>query len=242
MCAWNPQQRQTGKVVGYARVSTEDQAREGFSLQTQEARLRAYAVAMGRTIDEMVIDAGQSAKSLNRPGMMRLLSDVRCGSVDAVIVLKLDRLTRSVRDLADLIDTLEKTGTALVSLSESLDTGTAAGRLMLNLLASVSQWEREAIGERTTVVLEQKRAERKVYSHVPFGYRRDGKALIEHPEEQIALRNMRQMRCDGKSLQFIATWLTTNGFAPRQGAARWYPQTVKDVLNSRIASEGENVA
>mgnify|MGYP001478974391 CR=1 FL=1 len=236
MSTWNPMDRTTGKVIGYARVSTQDQAREGFSLDAQETRLRAYAVAVGRTIDEVIIDAGQSAKTLQRPGLQRLLSDVRHGSVAAIVVVKLDRLTRSVRDLADLIDSLQSTRTALVSLSESLDTGTAAGRMMLNLLASVSQWECEAIGERTAEVLGEMRVSRQIYSHVPFGYRRVADALVEHPEEQRGLQTMREMRADGKSLQSIAGWLTENGFTPRQGARRWYPQTVKDVLQSRIAT------
>jgi site-specific DNA recombinase len=135
-------------VALYARVSTEDQAREGVSLEAQVARLKAYAEAM-RLGEEVraVIDQGVSAKSLDRPALAELLVDCKAKRVSTVVCLKLDRLTRSVRDLSDLLDLFEKNGVALCSLSESLDTSTASGRLMLNLLASVSQWEREAIAE-----------------------------------------------------------------------------------------------
>lgn len=124
--------------VGYVRVSTEEQAVGGVSLAAQEERVRAFAVATGRTLDSVIVDAGESAKSLRRPGMVSVLDGIRSCRIDTVIILKLDRLTRSVRDLADLLDLFECKKVALVSVSESLDTSTAGGRLMLNLLASVS--------------------------------------------------------------------------------------------------------
>lgn len=225
------------RILGYCRVSTEDQSREGFSLETQEERIRAYATATGRVLDEVVIDAGESAKSLERDGLQRVLADVRHGTVEAIVILKLDRLTRSVRDLGELLELFERTGTAVVSVSESLDTSSAAGRLMLNLLASVSQWERETIGERTATVLASRRSKRKVYAHAAFGWRREGKELIPEPNEQRAIAMMREMRACGKTLQAIADWLQTNEYAPRQGGTKWYPQSVKHVLESRIATE-----
>jgi site-specific DNA recombinase len=105
-------------------------------------------VVQAAELAEIVTDAGESAKSLDRPGMERLLALVDARAVDVVIIAKLDRLTRSARDLAELLER-SKRGVALVSVAESLDTGTAAGRLTLNIMVSVSQWEREAIGERT---------------------------------------------------------------------------------------------
>ena len=99
---------------------------------------------------EVIQDQGASAKSLHRPGLARLLALVKAGAVQVVVVSKLDRLTRSVGDLDKLMKLFERKGVALVSLQESLDATTATGRLMMNLLASVSQWEREVIGERTS--------------------------------------------------------------------------------------------
>jgi site-specific DNA recombinase len=106
------------------------------------------------------VDAGVSAKSLNRLGLGGVLAEVRRKRVDVLLVLKLDRLTRSVADLAPLVKSLERGGCQLVSLGESLDTTTAAGRLMLNLLVSVSQWEREAIAERTSTAVRHMRDSR----------------------------------------------------------------------------------
>ena len=137
------------RALGYVRVSTDKQADLGVSLDAQAVKVRAMAAVQDATLIDVITDAGASAKTLQRPGLARLLSLVRAGQVDVVIVAKLDRLTRSVRDLADLLDLFGKHGVSLVSVAESLDTGTAAGRLVLNVMASVSQWEREAIGERT---------------------------------------------------------------------------------------------
>src|SRR5579872_6327967 len=137
------------KTVAYARVSTEDQLRHGVSIEAQESRLRAFALGTDRKLSEVIIDEGQSAKTLARPGLRRILEGVRRREIGAVLVLKLDRLTRSVRDLGELLALFSRTDTALVSVSESLDTASAAGRLMVNVLGSVAQWEREAIAERT---------------------------------------------------------------------------------------------
>lgn len=131
--------RQCERVaIGYVRCSTEDQSREGVTLDAQRERIAAYGVATGRAIAEIVADEGISAKSLSRPALQRMLSQCRDGRASAVVVLKLDQLTRSVRDLAELLETFERHDVALVSVTESLDTSTAAGRLTLNLLASVS--------------------------------------------------------------------------------------------------------
>jgi site-specific DNA recombinase len=136
------------KGIGYLRVSTEGQAEKGVSLESQEKKIRAMAEVQGAELIEIISDGGESAKSLARPGMARLLALVDAGKVDTVIIAKLDRLTRSVKDLAELLERFERKNVSLVSVAESLDTRTAAGRLVLNVMASVSQWERETIGER----------------------------------------------------------------------------------------------
>jgi DNA invertase Pin-like site-specific DNA recombinase len=145
------------KTIGYARVSLTEQARDGVSLPAQEERLRAYALATARDLVEIVVDDGQSAKTLCRPGLQRILTAVTNGVISSIVVLKLDRLTRSVRDLSELLDLFARHDTALISVSESLDTASAAGRLMVNVLGSVGQWEREAISERTAFALAHKR-------------------------------------------------------------------------------------
>lgn len=146
------------RSIGYVRVSTERQADRGISLEAQEAKIRAMATVQGADLIDVIVDGGESAKSLNRPGLQRLLEMVNKGEVQAIIIAKLDRLTRSVKDLCGLLELLEKRKVALVSVAESLDTSTAAGRLVITIMGAVSQWEREAIGERTRDVLRHKRA------------------------------------------------------------------------------------
>ena len=125
-------------AVGYVRVSTERQADQGVSLEAQEAKIRAMATVQGVTLTEVIVDGGESAKSLKRPGLQRLLAMVETGKVQAVIVAKLDRMTRSVKDLCGLLELFEKRKVALVSVAESLDTGSAAGRLVITIMASRS--------------------------------------------------------------------------------------------------------
>lgn len=225
-------------VAVYARCSTEDQAREGVTLPAQVARLQAYCEAMrpGEAV-RVVVDGGVSAKSLDRPALNDLLADCKAKRVSTIVILKLDRLTRSVRDLADLLDLFEKYNVALCSLSESLDTSTASGRLMLNLLASVSQWEREAIAERTAFALEHKRRQGDVYGPVPFGYRRDGAKLVRNDEQHEVLQRIRAMRAQGHSLRRIVAWLNENGVKTPRGSSKWFVNTLHQVLTSKAARE-----
>ena len=155
------------KTIGYVRVSTDKQADRGVSLEAQAEKIRAMAVVHDAELIDIIVDAGESAKSLNRPGMARLLALVDAGEVQTVIIAKLDRLTRSVKDLCTLLERFERRGVALVSVAESLDTGSAAGRLVLNIMTAVSQWEREAIGERTRDAMSHKRSQRRARRQHP---------------------------------------------------------------------------
>jgi site-specific DNA recombinase len=146
------------RAIGYCRVSTDKQADHGFSLEVQEAKIRAMAVVQGVEISELIVDGGESAKNLNRPGMERLLTLVDQRQVKTVIIAKLDRLTRSVKDLAELLERFERRGVSLVSVAESLDTASASGRLVINIMTAVSQWEREATGERTKDAMRHKKS------------------------------------------------------------------------------------
>src|SRR3954454_13023748 len=159
------------KAIGYVRVSTDRQADHGVSLEAQEAKIRAMATIHSAELLDVIVDGGESAKSLNRPGLQRLLALINSGQVQAVIVAKLDRLTRSVKDLCGLLELLEKRKVALISVSESLDTGSAAGRLVITIMGAVSQWEREAIGERTRDALRHKRSQGHRAGNLPYGYR-----------------------------------------------------------------------
>jgi DNA invertase Pin-like site-specific DNA recombinase len=221
------------KAIGYVRVSTEKQADFGVSLEAQAEKVRAMAVVQGAELAEVIVDAGESAKSLNRPGMSRLMSLVDAGAVDTVIIAKLDRLTRSVKDLAELLERFTRRGVSLVSVAESLDTGTAAGRLVLNIMTAVSQWEREAIGERTRDAMHHKRASGERVGTVPFGYRMaaDGLHLEADPAEQVIISRIRELKAAGHTTRRIADELTRQGFTTRRGTA-WRFQYVAEALRA----------
>src|ERR1700686_2119323 len=159
------------KAIGYVRVSTDRQAEQGVSLEAQEAKIRAMATVQSAELLDVIVDGGESAKSLNRPGLQRLMGLDNSGKVETVIVAKLDRLTRSVKDLCGLLELFEKRKVALVSVAESVDTGSAAGRLVITIMGAVSQWEREAIGEHTRDALRHKRNKGERVGNIAFGYR-----------------------------------------------------------------------
>lgn len=221
------------KAIGYVRVSTEKQADFGVSLEAQSEKVREMAVVQGAELSEVIIDAGESAKSLNRPGMARLLSLVDSGAIDTVIIAKLDRLTRSVKDLAELLERFTKRGVSLVSVADSLDTRSAAGRLVLNIMVSVSQWEREAIGERTRDAMHHKRANGERIGTVPFGFQMaaDGLHLEANPAEQDILSRIRELKAAGCSTRRIAESLNAEGFTTRRGTA-WRFQYVAEALRA----------
>jgi site-specific DNA recombinase len=225
------------KVVAYARVSTETQAERGVSLAAQLSKLNAYAELYELEIVEVIEDGGASAKSLDRPGLQRALALLDAGKAQGLLVAKLDRLTRSVRDLDTLISTWfgKQGGPALLSVAEQIDTRSAAGRLVLNILASVSQWEREAIGERTATALAHKAERGERVGEIPLGYAvaEDGVRLEEHEGEQAAIALVQQLRTQALSIRSIATELTQRG-VPGRGS-RWHPTTVARLLRRNMA-------
>ena len=191
------------------------------------------AVVQGAELLEVITDA-ESAKSLDRPGMTRLLAMVDRGEVQTVIITKLDRITRSVVDLGTLLERFKKHDVSLVSMAESLDTGSAAGRLVMNIMASVSQWEREAIAERTATALQFKRKHHRVFNHTPYGFSRDGDALVLCAEEQVTIGRVKAWRATGWTLQRIADVLNEDGVPTKHGC-QWLPKTVSNVVSSSMS-------
>jgi site-specific DNA recombinase len=231
------------KAIGYVRVSTDRQAEQGVSLEAQEAKIRAMATVQSAELFDVIVDGGESAKSLNRPGLQRLLDLINAGKVDTVIVAKLDRLTRSVKDLCGLLELFEKRKVALVSVAESLDTGSAAGRLVITIMAAVSQWEREAIGERTRDALRHKRGKGERVGNIGFGYRlaADGVHVEPDPAEQAALVAIRSLRLGGHSLRAVAGALNNSGHRTRRGT-EWRLESVVRAINQEVANRQPRVA
>ena len=221
------------RAIGYIRVSTDKQADRGVSLDAQSEKVRAMAVVQGAELVDVIVDAGESAKSLSRPGMARLLFLVDTGAVDTVIIAKLDRLTRSVKDLAELLERLTRRGVSLVSVAESLDTGSASGRLVLNIMVSVSQWEREAIGERTRDAMRHQIARGFWVGNTRYGYRQaaDKRHVEPEPGEQAILERIQRLRKSGKSLRGIADQLNRLKIRTRQGSP-WRHEYVARLLKA----------
>lgn len=201
------------RTVGYIRVSTDQQANEGVSLEAQKAKIEQYAALFDLELVGIEVDAGESAKSLNRPGLQRALERLDSFDCEALLVVKLDRLTRSVRDLCTLVDNYFRTGEyRLMSVGENVDTGTATGRMVLMILATVSQWEREAAAERTTAVMQHLKAVGKFTGGwPPYGYRLDEDgSLVEAPAERAVMVAAKSLHLQGMSLRGIARELSPN--------------------------------
>jgi len=221
------------KAIGYCRVSSEEQATDGVSLAAQEAKIRAYAELYGLELVEVIIDAGASAKTLDRPGLQKALALLKSRKAEGLIVAKLDRLTRSVVDLAALLDGYfgERAGRQLWSVADAIDTRSASGRMVLNILMSVAQWEREAIGERTRDALAHKKAKGERVGAVPLGYdlAADGVALVPCPAEQEAIAVVRQLRAEGLSIRAIVEEMNRRGVTTKEGG-RWHIRAVQRIL------------
>lgn len=226
------------RAVGYARVSTDRQAERGCSLEAQADKNRAMAVVHNAELFDLIVESGESAKSLQRPGMERLLALLGGKRVNAVIVSKLDRLTRSVRDLCALLELFEKRGVALISVAESLDTSSAAGRLVITIMAAVSQWEREAIGERTRDALRHKRSQGQRVGNIAYGFRlaSDSKRLEPEADEQAVLAEIARLRSGGVSMRRIAATLNQSRLRTRRGTP-WRLESV-----ARVLKQGGNAA
>lgn len=206
------------RVVAYIRVSTEEQHESGLGLDDQRSRIMRDVSARGWELVELFSDTA-SGKDLRRPGLARALRALGAGSADALVVAKLDRLTRSLLDFAGLMERAREEGWAFVSLDLGVDTTTAAGELVANVIASVAQWERRMIGERTKAALAALRAR-----GVRLGRPR---TLTDKVVGRIV-----DDREAGLSLQAIADRLNEARTPTAQGGKRWYASTVRAVLQS----------
>jgi site-specific DNA recombinase len=223
------------KTIGYVRVSTDKQAERGVSLEAQAEKIRAMGVVHNAGEIELIVES-ESAKNLQRPGMERMLAEVERGDVKVVIIAKLDRLTRSVKDLCTLLERFSRRGVTLISVAESLDTGSAAGRLVLNIMTAVSQWEREAIGERTRDAMSHKRSNGECVGNIRYGYRLcgDGKHVEPDMTEQRVLTEIRGLRESGKSMRGIAAILNHGAMQTRRGSD-WRLEHVARILKQNAS-------
>ena len=201
------------------RVSTEEQGRRGAGLAAQRRLIQSACTDRGYELIELVEDSGHSAKSLDRPGITRVLEQLDAKGSGALMVAKLDRLSRSLLDFAGLMERARRQGWALIALDLGVDTSTPAGEMMANILATFAQFERRMIGQRTKDALAQKRA-----SGVRLGRPR---SLPPQVIDRIVAE-----REAGGTLQAIADHLNAEMVPTAQGGQRWWPGTVRAVLES----------
>ena len=225
-------------AVIYLRVSTADQAEHGVSLDAQQERLTAYAVANGLEVAGILRESAISGTIplADRPEGEKLTQMVSSGQVRHVIALKLDRLFRSAVDALSTTAEWDKQGIALHLVDmggQSLNTGSAMGRMMLTMMAGFAQFERDLTAERTTAALAHKKLNSQAYSPTPYGKDRDGERLTENAQEQGIINKMRELRDNGSSLRGIADHLNSNGIKSKQGK-QWYASSVGYILNHAV--------
>ena len=212
-------QRRASKVIGYLRVSTDEQAVSGLGLGDQRATISAEAARREWADIEFLSDEGFSAKNLSRPAIATALEMLRAGQASVLVVSKLDRLSRSLLDFATLMDRARREGWELVVLDLAIDTTVPSGQLMANVMAAFAEYERQLIGARTSAALQQLKAQG----------RRLGRprTLPAEVTERIVTA-----RADGCTLASIADGLNRDGVPTARGGARWYPSSVRAVLTS----------
>lgn len=222
------------KAAIYVRVSTSVQVEEGYSLDAQIDRCTAYAVSQNWEIVEVYIEEGESAKDLNRTEVKRMLSDAGDGLFDVLLVYRLDRLTRSVRDLHALLDLFDKHNIKFRSATELYDTTSAMGRLFINIVASLAEWERANLGERVRFGKEQLVKEGNWPGGVvAFGYEWNGETMHIVPEEFTVIRELRRLYMAGNGLRGTALNLNSRGMVRRKGAP-WTPNMVGYTLENPL--------
>jgi DNA invertase Pin-like site-specific DNA recombinase len=224
-------------AIGYIRVSTLDQSKHGVSLEAQEERLRAYCLAAGLELVAVIREDGVSASVplADRPQGSELVAALKRG-VTNVVALKLDRLFRDAEDALRQTRAWDRAGIALHLVDmggQSINTASAMGRMMLTMMAAFAELERNLIAERTTQALDFKKRNRQVFNHEPYGYRRDGNALVAVPEEQGIIGRIRALRSNGVTLDAIAGMLNNEAIPTKRGG-KWYARTVLNVLNSEL--------
>ena len=225
------------RSVGYVRVSTDDQAREGISLAAQRDRIAAHCAAHAIELadDAIFADEGLSGKRYdNRPGLIAALESACAEPPGVLVVYSLSRMARSVRDTLEIAERLDDAGADLVSLTESIDTTTAAGKMIFRMLAVLAEFTRDVISESTRSALAHRRSTGARTGTVPRGFKLadDGRrsktqlpvALVEDPDEQADIRTIHALAATGLGARTIARQMAMSS------GPTWPASTVRSIL------------
>lgn len=201
-------------VVGYCRVSTDQQGDSGAGLEAQESRIRDEVARRGWKLREVYVDVASGKSTRKRPELAKALADLDAGRASVIVVAKLDRLSRSMLDFARLVDRAAREGWSITALDIGIDTSTTNGRMLANIIMALAQWEREMIGDRTKAAL----------GAVKARGTRLGRPTRVTPE---AVATIRVMRRSGSSYRVIADALNDSGVPTAQGGRQWHASTVR---------------
>ena len=216
------------KAVTYTRVSTVGQVQDGVSLEMQQAKLRAWAALNDAEIIGEFTDEGVSGKTINRSGLQFAL-DLAVKNKAVLVVYSLSRLSRSDRDTLAIAEQLRKASADLVSLSEKIDTTSAAGEMVFTMLAALNQFERRQIGERTSAAMQHMKAQGQRVGSIPHGYQLDDGRVIPNDVEQQMIGLVKQLRGQGLTLRAISAELAKRGTFNRAGR-QFNPNSIQSML------------
>ncbi|MDN5324134.1 MAG: site-specific recombinase [Clostridia bacterium] len=219
----------------YVRVSTDEQAKEGYSIHSQVDRLMAYAKFQGWQNIEVFADEGRSAKDMNRPAMKRLVNLIKKKKVSTVATISVDRLSRNLLDMLQFVDLCEKHGAAYVCAALNFDTSTPIGRMVLQILAAFAEFERAMISDRVKSNMMEISEKKKKYMAVPpFGYKYDEhKNLVPVPEEAEWVKKAADMFISGHGYRAVSKYLNDNGIRTTKGK-EWSSSTVRGMLTNEL--------
>lgn len=228
------------RLLGYVRVSTDDQAKGGHSLALQPERLAAYCLAMQHVLVDVVVEADGVSGGMpleKRPGGRELLRRLKAGEADGIVVIRLERLFRDLLDgLLFFRRLARRHGIAVHSLSEHIDTSTAAGRLALNIHLVLADHDRDKGAERTAEVMQGMRQEGRVFGHVPYGCLAIDGALFREPQSWKTRQSIVDMhQAQGLSLATISAVLRDRRVLSPTGAARWSKSTLADLIRTHAS-------
>ena len=211
-------------TIGYIRVSTLIQAEVGISLEAQRRKIESYCDLHDLHLSEIVEDAGLSGKSVNgRPGIQLVIDKVKSRKVDNVVVFKLDRLARNLKEACEISELMQKKGVSLHSISEKIDTGSATGKLFYHILSAMNEWERGewergVISERTVTALSLKKSKgERISRFAPYGYKFNGDNIVKIDIEQEVIQIVKNKANKGFTIKSIINYLSENGYSNRNG-------------------------
>ena len=214
----------------YVRVSTLDQAREGFSIDEHKERLIEYCKFKGYKIHQIYIDAGISAKDDNREGYQNIIKDIKNGDANVIVAFKLDRLTRSVYDIEKLMNFVNEYEADIDCMADESNTTTSNGRMVMRIMTSVSQNEIERTSERTKVGMAGAIKAGHIPCRTTLGYKRDNKLLVPDPLTKDIIVRVFDLYLEGKSHQTIANIYNKENVLNKH----WYDSTIQKILSNEL--------